>query len=61
MILQVRIFKNFVVGFAYDYTISRFHVANANSDEIMMGFTPMMSVEDIQKLSTSDCPKFEFK
>ena len=60
VILQVRIFKNFVVGFAYDYTISRFHIAKANSDEIMMGFTPMMSVEDIQKLSTSDCPKFVF-
>lgn len=60
VILQVRIWQNFVVGFAYDYTISRFHIAKANSDEIMMGFTPMMSVEDIQKLSTSDCPKFVF-
>ena len=60
VILQVRIWQNLVVGFAYDYTISRFHIAKANSDEIMVGFTPMMSVEDIQKLSTSDCPKFEF-
>lgn len=60
VILQVRIWQNLVVGFAYEYTISRFHIAKANSDEIMLGFTPMMSIEELQKYSTSDCPKFEF-
>ncbi len=58
-ILQVRVWKNLVVGYAFDFTISRFRVAKANSDEIMMGFTPMMSTEDLQKLGTADCPKFE--
>ena len=52
-------YKNLVIGFAYDYTISRFNAAKANSNEIMAGFTPLMSTEDLQKLGTADCPKFE--
>lgn len=60
-IIQVRIWKNLVVGFAYDYTISRFRAAKANSEEFMLGFSPMMSTEDLQKLGTADCPKFELK
>ena len=59
-ILQVRVWQNLIIGFAYDYTVSRFHAAKANSDEVMLGFSPMMSTEDLQKQATADCPKFEF-
>ena len=60
-IIQVRLFDNLVVGFAYDYTISRFRAAQSNSTEIMMGFTPVMSPEDNQsRNSVAECPKFEF-
>lgn len=58
-ILQVRIYKNLIVGFAYDFTISRFHSGKANSDEIMIGYSPLMSTEDLEKLGTTNCPKFE--
>jgi type IX secretion system PorP/SprF family membrane protein len=58
-ILQVRVYKNLIVGFAYDLTISRFRVGKANSDEIMVGFSPLMSTEDLEKLGTTNCPKFE--
>ncbi len=60
-ILQVRLFDNLVIGFAYDYTVSRFRAAQSNSTEIMMGFTPVMSTDDYQnKNSVAECPKFEF-
>jgi len=59
-ILQVRIWKNLIIGLAYDYTISRFRAAGANSDEQMIGFSPVMSTEDLSKAGTHDCPKFEF-
>ena len=58
-ILQVRIYKNLIVGLAYDFTISRFRFGKANSDEIMVGYSPLMSTEDLEKLGTTNCPKFE--
>ncbi|HEY0031604.1 MAG TPA: PorP/SprF family type IX secretion system membrane protein [Bacteroidia bacterium] len=59
--LQVRVFKNVVIGFAYDYTISRFRSANANSTETMMGFSPVMSSEGYDRPNgAADCPKFDF-
>jgi type IX secretion system PorP/SprF family membrane protein len=60
-IIQVRVMKNVVVGFAYDYTVSRFRAANANSDEIMIGLTPVMSAEGYHPPGgAADCPKFDF-
>lgn len=60
VILQARIWKNVVVGFAYDYTISRFRAANANSTEFMMGFSPIMSSENYDRpTGATNCPKFE--
>lgn len=58
-ILQVRIYKNIIVGFAYDFTISRFRDAKTNSDEVMMGLSPIMNTEDLEKQGNHDCPKFE--
>ncbi|MBN8697067.1 MAG: PorP/SprF family type IX secretion system membrane protein [Bacteroidetes bacterium] len=58
--LQVRVFKNVVVGFAYDYTVSKFRNANANSTEFMFGFSPVMSSENYDRpAGAADCPKFE--
>jgi type IX secretion system PorP/SprF family membrane protein len=58
--IQVRIFSNIVVGFSYDYTISKFRAANANSTEFMFGFSPIMSTENYERSEgTVDCPRFE--
>jgi type IX secretion system PorP/SprF family membrane protein len=58
--IQVRIFSNVVLGFAYDYTISKFKAAKANSTEIMMGFSPIMSTENYDRPEgAANCPKFE--
>lgn len=59
--IQIRVLKNVVVGFAYDYTISKFRSANANSAEFMMGMTPVMSSEGYEAPGgAADCPKFDF-
>ncbi len=59
--IQVRILKNVVIGFAYDYTVSKFRSANANSTEFMMGMTPVMSSEGYDSPGgAADCPKFDF-
>jgi len=59
-IIQVRIFSNVVIGFAYDYTVSKFKAANANSTEIMFGFSPIMSTENYDRPKDAvNCPKFE--
>jgi type IX secretion system PorP/SprF family membrane protein len=60
LIVQVRIWKNITVGLAYDIVASRFHAAKANSDEVMIGLSPVMNPEEGAKHSTNDCPKFEF-
>lgn len=58
--IQVRIYSNIVIGFAYDYTISRFRAANANSSEFMFGFSPVMSTENYDRpQGAANCPKFE--
>ena len=59
--IQIRVLKNVVVGFAYDYTISKFSSANANSTEFMMGMSPVMSSEGYETPGgAADCPKFDF-
>lgn len=59
-IIQVRIFSNVVLGFAYDFTVSKFRAAKANSTEIMFGFSPVMSTENYDRPADAvNCPKFE--
>ncbi len=59
-ILQIRVYKNIIVGFSYDYTISKFRYAKANSDEMMIGFSPVMGNDMSEKPGgASDCPRFE--
>jgi hypothetical protein len=61
-ILQVRILKNVVAGFAYDYSISRVHSVAPNTVEFMIGLTPMMTDKNADKASHSvaKCPNFDF-
>lgn len=59
--IQIRVLRNVVVGFAYDYTISKMRSANANSTEYMMGLSPVMSAEGYEAPGgAADCPKFDF-
>jgi type IX secretion system PorP/SprF family membrane protein len=58
--LQVKIYKNIVVGFAYDYVLSRMRNAASNSQEIMFGFTPTGSDEFEPSRHVSECPMMEF-
>lgn len=60
-VLQVRVFKNVIIGLAYDYTLSRFRSANASSFEGMMGFSPLPSGdEEYSILKAAKCPTFDF-
>lgn len=60
VMLQLRLWERFVFGFAYDYTISKLRVAQANSTEFMMGFSPS-TTEDYQgRTNVAKCPKFDF-
>lgn len=60
-VIQLRVFKNCIIGFAYDYTLSPFKTASANSMEIMAGISPLMSVETLPtSYSTSSCPVFDY-
>jgi type IX secretion system PorP/SprF family membrane protein len=58
--IQVRVWQKVVLGFAYDYTVSKLRVANANSTEFMMGISPVMSSENYERpTGAANCPKFE--
>ena len=60
-VLQVRVYKNLLIGYAYDYTLSRLHIASANSQEFMVGITPMLAPESFPgKTSNTNCPVFDF-
>ena len=60
-IFQIRILKNMLAGFSYDYTINRFHTAAANSVELMLSFSPGSSDEkNISSRRVANCPDFNF-
>lgn len=60
-ILQLRVFKNSTVGFAYDYSLNKISSVSPHSVEIMFGITPMMMLEgDKMKNSVAKCPTFDF-
>jgi type IX secretion system PorP/SprF family membrane protein len=60
-ILQVNVMRNVVVGFAYDYTTTKFRAAAANSYEFMVGISPiMMSDEKLNRNRVASCPSFDF-
>jgi type IX secretion system PorP/SprF family membrane protein len=61
-IFQIRIFKNLTAGFSYDYSTNRLNSAAANSLEVMIGLTPMMTNmnESKGKRSVAKCPNFDF-
>jgi type IX secretion system PorP/SprF family membrane protein len=60
-ILQVRFLKNAVVGFAYDYSISRVRLAAPNTLEVILGFTPIEARDRFTKSSNvAKCPTLDF-
>lgn len=60
-ILQVRIYQNCVLGFAYDYSINKYNVAAPNTIEFMMGITPGFDFNDnTVRRQVSACPKMDF-
>lgn len=61
-ILQVRMFKNMTAGFAYDYTLTKFNSAYANTLEFMVGITPMFTslVDKKGNHNVAKCPNFDF-
>ena len=58
--VQLRVYKNVVVGFAYDYVLSRMRNAASNSQEIMFGFTPSGSDDFEPSKHVAECPMMEF-
>lgn len=60
-VLQIRVLKNVVIGFSYDYALSRFRAANPHSLEGMLGFSPVASGdEEYNTTKASKCPTFDF-
>lgn len=60
-VLQVRVMKNIIIGFAYDYSISFMRKSNPSSAEVMLGFSPIASGdEEYNTIKTSKCPTFDF-
>jgi type IX secretion system PorP/SprF family membrane protein len=60
-IIQIKVLKNTIFGFAYDYSINRLRAAAANTFEIMMVVTPGYT-EEKQDYSrrVANCPDFAF-
>jgi type IX secretion system PorP/SprF family membrane protein len=61
-IFQIRVFKNLTAGFSYDYSTNRLNSTAANSLEVMIGLTPMMTYMNDSKgtRSVAKCPNFDF-
>jgi len=61
-IIQIRVLKNTIIGFAYDYSINRMRAAAANSFEIMLVFTPGSAGDEKEYYSrkVANCPDFAF-
>ncbi len=59
--VQIYILQNVVIGFSYDYTVSKFRSAKANSTEVMIGFVPNGADDDYQgRANVAKCPKFDY-
>jgi type IX secretion system PorP/SprF family membrane protein len=59
-ILQVRITRTFVVGFAYDFVTSRIRNSASASQEIMLGFSPVAVSDYEPATNVAECPVMEF-
>jgi type IX secretion system PorP/SprF family membrane protein len=60
-IVQVNVLKNVIVGFAYDYTTTKFRAAAANTYEFMIGLSPIMASDDkLNRNRVANCPSFDF-
>ena len=61
-IIQIKIYKNIVAGFAYDYTINRMRAAATNSFEVMLAFTPGFGADErnLPSRKVANCPDFDY-
>jgi type IX secretion system PorP/SprF family membrane protein len=59
-ILQVRITKNIIAGFSYDYVTSRMRNGASSSKEMIFGFSPIAVTDYEPTRSVSECPVMEF-
>lgn len=60
-VLQVKIFKNIIAGFSYDYTLTKMKAAAANSFEMVLGFTPAGGDDrNLERRRVANCPDFDF-
>jgi type IX secretion system PorP/SprF family membrane protein len=60
MMLQFHLMKDkIVLGLAYDYSVSRFSSAAANSQEAIFGFTPNAVPDRIPADRIAQCPGFD--
>jgi type IX secretion system PorP/SprF family membrane protein len=59
--LQFRLMRKILIGLSYDYSLSRFAPAAANSQEIMFGFSPY-ALPEHQPGGTrvAQCPAFDY-
>lgn len=58
--LHIRVTKNVIIGFAYDYILSRMRTSASSSQELMFGFSPI-SVSDYEPThNVAECPTMEF-
>jgi type IX secretion system PorP/SprF family membrane protein len=61
VVLQVRVVKNIILGFSYDYSVSAIRRVSPNSLEGMIGFSPIAGTEeDYGTIKISKCPTFDF-
>lgn len=61
-IFQMRLLKNLTAGFAYDLSVNKFASAYANTLEVMIGITPMMTSLDDRRAKhrVAQCPDFDY-
>ncbi len=61
-IVQVKITKNIVAGFSYDYTLGKLRAVSANSFELLFALTPGNSGDErnLPKRNVANCPDFDF-
>jgi type IX secretion system PorP/SprF family membrane protein len=61
VMLQVRLKKNIMVAFAYEYNVNRLRYYNPNTTEVIVGFSPVMNTDDEKPSAgrVANCPVFD--
>lgn len=59
-IVNIRLTKNIIAGFSYDYVTSRMRSGASSSREMMFGFSPIAVSDYEPTRSVAECPVMEF-